>query len=329
MYASLMCGCITNQEWPDVESAPFYKKPGWHFRPDDWKAKEFGRVDEMSLDFVRSMLQADPTRRPTAADVVASTFWVTPVRQYGSDGDVRMEGLPHSGMLAGMPSSTRLSTTPTTKMSGASHDTANDGEVGASHSAQMLESATTPDQEGIGADLYGRRCQCRGPWSCGSFTDCLGGKNKHPQCLRPTAGEYCSHCVCRFCEKVRHKSHACYRHQWKLATTEYKFVRAFGPSLTHMGPEDVSDFVVHGAESQILNFLAAAVLAAQMWCPVAVRFFCSAVQRHPQEAKAAEGLMNIFIATVRHASDVSKDERHIEHKILEDIRAESPCISSL
>jgi hypothetical protein len=32
---------------------------------------------------------------------------------------------------------------------------------------------------------------------------------------------------------------------------------------------------------------------------------------------------------VRHASDVSKDERHIEHKILEDIRAESPCISSL
>ena len=82
------------------------------------------------LDFVRSMLQADPTRRPTAADVVASTFWVTPVRQYGSDGDVRMEGLPHSGMLAGMPSSTRLSTTPTTTMSGASHDTANDGEVG-------------------------------------------------------------------------------------------------------------------------------------------------------------------------------------------------------
>ena len=66
-----------------------------------------------------------------------------------------------------------------------------------------------------------------------------------------------------------------------------------------------------------------------MWCPVAVRFFCSAVQRHPQEAKAAEGLMNIFIATLRHASDVSKDERHIEHKILEDIRAESPCISSL
>ena len=88
-----MCGRITNAVWPDVESAPFYKKAGWEFIPDDWKAKEFGRVDEMSLDFVRSMLQADPTRRPTAADVVASTFWVTPVRQYGSDGDVRMDGV--------------------------------------------------------------------------------------------------------------------------------------------------------------------------------------------------------------------------------------------
>jgi serine/threonine protein kinase len=172
LYASLMRGRITNAVWPDVESAPFYKKPHWHFEPDDWKAKEFGRVDDMSLDFVRSMLQADPTRRPTAADVVASTFWVAPVRQYVSNGDVRKEGLPHSGM----PSST-LSTL-TTKMSGASHVAANDGEVGASHSAQMLESPTKPNQAGIGADLDGPRCQCHGPWSCGSFKHCQGPRRE-------------------------------------------------------------------------------------------------------------------------------------------------------
>jgi len=113
-----------------------------------------------------------------------------------------------------------------------------------------------------------------------------------------------------------------------LAATEYKFVRALGPSLNHTGPADLTAFLVHGAESQILNCPAAAVLAAQMWCPVAVRYFCSAVQRYPQEAKAAKGLMNIFLDTVRHASDVSKDERHIDHNELEDIWAESPCISS-
>ena len=113
-----------------------------------------------------------------------------------------------------------------------------------------------------------------------------------------------------------------------MATTEYKFVRAFGPSLIHMDPPDLTAFVTHGANTQILSCPAAAVLAAQMWCPVAVKHFCSAVHRRPQDAKTAQGLMNIFLATVRHASDVAKDESLIEHKEWEDIWAESPCISS-
>ena len=95
-----------------------------------------------------------------------------------------------------------------------------------------------------------------------------------------------------------------------------------------MDPPDLTAFVTHGANTQILSCPAAAVLAAQMWCPVAVKHFCSAVHRRPQEAKTATGLMNIFLATVRHASDVAKDEGLIEHKEWEDIWAESPCISS-
>ena len=113
-----------------------------------------------------------------------------------------------------------------------------------------------------------------------------------------------------------------------MGATEYKFVRAFGPSLNYMEPLDLSSFVTHGANKQILSCPAAAVLAAQMWCPVAVKHFCSAVHRSPQEAKTATGLMNIFLATVRHASDVAKDKGLIEHKEWEDIWAESPCISS-
>ena len=55
LYA-LMCGPITNAVWPDVESAPFYKQPSPHFKADDWKAKRFGKVDEISLNFVHSIL---------------------------------------------------------------------------------------------------------------------------------------------------------------------------------------------------------------------------------------------------------------------------------
>ncbi len=89
-----------------------------------------------------------------------------------------------------------------------------------------------------------------------------------------------------------------------------------------MGPPDLIEFLEHGAKTQILSCPAAAVLAAQMWCPVAVRHFCSAIQRLPQDAKTGKGLMNIFLATMCHATDVANDEGHLEHKELEDLWAE-------
>ena len=139
--------------------------------------------------------------------------------------------------------------------------------------------------------------------------------------MGPTTGSspFCSHCVRRFCDKIRHRSPACWKHQWKLATTEYKFVKGFGPSLIKMGPPDLIEFLVNGAESQILSCPAAAVLAAQMWCPVAVRHFCKAIRSRPQEAKTGKGLMNIFLDTVRHATLVDKDDRHRDHQELKAI----------
>ena len=92
------------------------------------------------------------------------------------------------------------------------------------------------------------------------------------------------------------------------------------PEFDPHGPADLV-FLEHGAENQMLSCLVAAVLAAQMWCPVAVSHFCSAVHRRPQEAKTAKGLMNIFLDTVRHISDVAKEEKHIDHKEWEDIWA--------
>ena len=77
VYASFMCGPITSAVWPDVQSAPFYKQPSPHFKLDDWKAKRFDKVDEISFDFASSILQADPAKRPTAAGVVASNVWVS------------------------------------------------------------------------------------------------------------------------------------------------------------------------------------------------------------------------------------------------------------
>ena len=78
----------------------------------------------------------------------------------------------------------------------------------------------------------------------------------------------------------------------------------------------------HGAAAQILSCPAAAVLAAHMGCPVAVRHFCSAWGIRQKDAKTGKGLMNMFIATVRHAIDVAEDEGHRDHKELEDIWAE-------
>ena len=203
-------------------------------------------------------------------------------------------------------------------MLGASRAAASVRGAGASHSAEMPDSKRRESDDGL---VGAAQCRCPGPYSCGSWKSCLGGKTANAPCSQPTTRDYCSQCACSWCDKVRHKSKACYRHQWKLAPTEYKFVKAFGPSLIQMKPPDLSAFVMHGAKQQILRCPAAAVLAAQMWCPVAVRHSCSAVHHQLQAAKTAKGLMNIFLATVRHISDVAKDEKHIDHEELEDIWA--------
>ena len=113
VYASFMCGPITNAVWPDVQSAPFYKPPAKSFKPDVWAATRFSKVDKITLDFIHSILQADPAKRPTAAGVVASNVWVS--------NDVT--GLRHSGGQVAMP--------------GASPAAASVGGVGASHSAKL------------------------------------------------------------------------------------------------------------------------------------------------------------------------------------------------
>ena len=47
-YASLHCGPITSEVWPDVQSAPWYKPPSAQFKPDDWTLKRLQQVDEFS-----------------------------------------------------------------------------------------------------------------------------------------------------------------------------------------------------------------------------------------------------------------------------------------
>ena len=80
-YASLHCGPITNEVWPDVRSAQWYKPPSAQFKPDDWKLKRLQQFDENSLGIVRRILQADPARRPTAAHLVASRVWAQPLSE--------------------------------------------------------------------------------------------------------------------------------------------------------------------------------------------------------------------------------------------------------
>ena len=130
------------------------------------------------------------------------------------------------------------------KTTGTSQVAASNGGVVSSHSAQT---ASTGD------DADGPRCRCPGPSSCGSWGRCLGGSRGGSgrvcitgdgECEAPTteSSRLCSHCVCRFCDRVRHQSPACWNHQWKLATKEYKFVKGFGPSLIKMGPPDLIEF---------------------------------------------------------------------------------------
>ena len=78
--SSCMCGPITNAVWPDVQSAPFYKQPSPNFKPDDWKARRFGKVDEISSNFVHSILQADPAKRPTVVAMGGARGASEPVR---------------------------------------------------------------------------------------------------------------------------------------------------------------------------------------------------------------------------------------------------------
>ena len=107
-----------------------------------------------------------------------------------------------------------------------------------------------------------------------------------------------------------------------MCKPEYKFVRGFGPSLINMGPPDLIAFVKHGLKSQILSCPAAAVLAAQISCPVTIKHFCEGIGCGRQDAKTGKGLMNIFLETVRHAILVATDHGHRDHQGLKDIRRE-------
>jgi serine/threonine protein kinase len=163
-YASLHCGPITNEVWPDVQSAPWYKPPSAQFKPDDWKLKRLRQVDENSLGFVRRILQADPAKRPTAADLVASSVWAQPVSE---------DRLPRSDMVAAMPS----------KVQRTSEVAASNGGVVPSHSSQTVAKASSPF------------CRFPGSYSCGSWSLCNGGKKSGEvkKCLQPTtfSSSYC------------------------------------------------------------------------------------------------------------------------------------------
>jgi serine/threonine protein kinase len=185
VYASFMCGPITNAVWPDVQSAPFYKPPATSFKPDVWAATRFSKVDKITLDFIHSILQADPAKRPTAAGLVASNVWVS--------NDVTR--LRHSGLQVAMP--------------GASPAAASVGGVGASHSAKTAKrQGSTSLGSGVrsGAEVpdrpaaptrAARQCQCCGPYSCGSWKICQATSTT--TCSQPTIGDFCSQCVFSFC----------------------------------------------------------------------------------------------------------------------------------
>ena len=68
----------------------------------------------------------------------------------------------------------------------------------------------------------------------------------------------------------------------------------------------------------MLKNLAAAALAAQMWCPIAVQHFCDAVASQAAKAKTADGLLSFFVDTARHVSDIRQDETHPLHQQLQD-----------
>ena len=314
-YANYLAGHITNSCWPNVESAQFYKPMPRNWKPNDVSRTRFCiMVSREKTDLVRALLVADPAKRPTILQAAHGPWKHS------------LAGSAHAACLhlLSSPSSSagRVEGTSLAKLSEAASSNASTivtSSAGRRWRHFVLES-------GDGGVVTQAECQCPGVSSCGSFGVC-GGKTQGEMklCGRPVnsarvdcgrdSSSYCDSCVCKYCANIRFKSDVCVQHQWKLACTEYKFVRAFGPSLNKMLPADLVAFT---KQKQILKNPAAAVLAAQMWCPIAVQHFCDAVASQAAKAKTADGLLSLFVDTVRHVSDIRQDETHPLHQQLQD-----------
>ena len=334
-YANYIAGPITNSCWPNVERAPRYKPMARGWKPDSWTSTRFcGDVALQKMEFVRALLQPDPSMRPSVAKALARAGVAlrdgleaaprqqecVPTTRSPPAACLHLPSLPGAAKAAKVGSSTpRVKENPYQGLAENAGTLAKQGSEAKSHSLHNVFEGGVGD----GA-VFQAKCQCPGISSCGNLGFCEGKHSGVKKlCERPAVRSginsntktYCNHCRCKYCDKIRFKSAACFRHQWKLTSIDHKFVRAFGPSLSEMYPVDLRAFE---QQTQILQSPAAAVLAAQMWCPIAVQHFCQAVVSRAEEAKTPHGLFKIFVSSLQHVSNITQDVAHHQHRDMQD-----------
>ena len=241
-YIYVLSGPVSNSTWPDVENAPFWEAPPPNFRYDsDQLTRHAGRNHE-GVDFARRLLVANPQQRPTATQAL--------IFRYVAFGPAAVPRRLMKKQVVNTPFQARRAA------------------VG---NAVSLASSMLP---ALPASDAVRKCICKN--TCRQPASICGSKwGRNPSCGAVVSdteegrkSQYCRRCRCGWCFCVKWRSQACHNCQWQLVTPAYQAVHQYSSTLQWMIPVDMVAFV---ALASLGNPLLAVVLA-QLWCPVCVRF---------------------------------------------------------
>jgi len=264
-YIHFMAGPLRNSTWPDVESAPFWEAPPRNFSPDSDELTRHAQVHQDGVCFARRLLKANPQERPTAAEALLYRYLA--FGQIGVPLRLRRKAHVATPFLARRPA-------PSNAVSLAG---------GVARQAVPKVAAL--------ADGPRRRCVCKN--TCRQPTQLCGAswgrKKSCDAAISDTeeagASSVCRSCRCEWCGSVKWRSKACHSCQWRLAPPPYQAVHQYSTTLSWMIPVDLVAFVIYASLKNPLQ----AVVFAQLWCPVCIKFVAESVSTGTSVSAASRG----------------------------------------
>ena len=352
-YAMYISGRIDNQSWLGVEDAPMYVAPEESFRPDSWELTRFPEVRESLLPLAKECCTACPSARCTAQAAMLTRTLTDPLTRYkrkrpqtfveclalvrtakpllagGAGTVVATAGAAVGGSMLALvadggtgdaalasPASDGFDAT-TTGLFGSTTG----GEGSSLAAGEVPHGAVSP--AGNAEHPRTDKCFCKGHCHQEGCAVRFGRRPKgHVDgvCGKPVVvgAGFCTSCKCNMCGRVAHKSTVCYQHQWSLVSLEYQAVKAFSSELSQMVPADVVSFVDSATAGELLDHPVVAILAAQLWYPLAVQTLCAAFAKvSPKDQNKPKTLLRCLALALRSIGEADVANQELIKAILD------------